>query len=255
MRRRETLLTPAPTPTPTTIRGPSGHGAAGNGAARRSDDACRELAALSSALETRSITPYERWLKPVLDRVLAAMLIVVLVPVLVLIALTVLVAMGRPVLFRQTRVGLHGREFAMLKFRTMRPDRRVTSAPYRGCDRRRTHKSAEDPRHTAVGRFMRKFSLDELPQLFNVLLGQMSMVGPRPELTEIANGYAPWQCSRYLVKPGVTGLWQTTERGMGLPLHECIDRDLEYISRLSFRQDVGIILRTPVALLRTKGVV
>lgn len=252
MRREETVLTlaPRPTPTPTTIRGSSGHGTA-----RPSDDVCPELAALSSALETRCMTRYERWLKPVLDRVLAAMLVFVLAPVIALIALTVLVAMGRPVLFRQTRVGLHGREFAMLKFRTMRPDRRMTSAPYSGPDGRRTHKSADDPRHTAVGRFMRKFSLDELPQLFNVLLGQMSMVGPRPELTAITSDYAPWQFSRHLVKPGVTGLWQTTERGKGLPLHECIDRDLEYISRLSFRQDVSIFLRTPIALLRTKGVV
>jgi lipopolysaccharide/colanic/teichoic acid biosynthesis glycosyltransferase len=102
---------------------------------------------------------------------------------------------------------------------------------------------------------MRKFSLDELPQLFNVLRGDMSLVGPRPELYEMISGYHEWQHSRHLIKPGLTGVWQTTERGRGRPLHECVELDLRYIERLSLRHDLAILARTPAALLRTRGVI
>lgn len=214
-----------------------------------------EFERLAGRLRTRSASRYERWVKPVLDRLLAAALLLLLAPMLITISVVVLVAVGRPVLLRQTRVGRYGKAFAMLKFRTMMPDRRVSFDGYTGPERRVTHKSAFDPRHTRLGRWLRKLSLDELPQLFNVLRGEMSLVGPRPELLHLTVDYLPWQRSRHLVKPGVTGLWQTTDRSKGMLLHECIDLDLEYIDGLSFRRDWAILLRTPLALLRTKGVV
>jgi len=103
------------------------------------------------------------------------------------------------------------------KFRTMRPDRRQAVLPYSGPDRRVCHETDNDPRHTPLGRFLRKYSLDELPQLWNVLVGDMSLVGPRPELVEVVERYESWQRERHRVKPGLTGLWQVTCRGEGSP--------------------------------------
>lgn len=214
-----------------------------------------DLERLAAVLATRTTTRYERYVKPLLDRAWAAAMLLVLSPALLAIAIAVVVIIGRPVLFRQVRVGQNGRAFKMFKFRTMRPDRRVNSGCHTGPERRMTHKSSDDPRHTPFGRWMRKLSLDELPQLLNVVLGHMSLVGPRPELIGLTADYLPWQHSRHLVKPGVTGLWQTTERGNGLLLHECIDMDLEYIDDLSFARDVVILARTPIAMFRNKGVV
>lgn len=213
------------------------------------------IEAIAARLVAREPTRYERFVKPVVDRLFAAILIVVFMPVLLFVTLAVLISVGRPVLINQPRTGRHGRVFTMLKFRTMLPDRRVTTTTYDGPDRRRTHKSADDPRHTQVGRLLRKTSLDELPQLFNVLRGDMSMVGPRPEMAALAAGYVSWQQSRHVVKPGVTGLWQTTARGEGRLLHECVDVDLRYIQDLSFRHDIAILARTPIALLRSREVI
>ena len=127
---------------------------------------------------------YARIGKPVFDRVVAAILFLLLLPMTLLVALAVLVVIGPPVLFRQSRVGRAGRAFSVLKFRTMRPDRRRERRDVIE-DRRMTHKSERDPRHTRLGRQLRKWSLDELPQLWNVLRGDMSLVGPRPELVEV----------------------------------------------------------------------
>jgi lipopolysaccharide/colanic/teichoic acid biosynthesis glycosyltransferase len=115
--------------------------------------------------------------------------------------------------------------------------------------RRRTHKSPHDPRHTPLGRFLRSSSLDELPQLVNVLRGELSLVGPRPELPEVVASYEPWQHARHEVKPGLTGLWQTTDRSNGEPMHLHVDTDLEYIERLSVRTDFSILLVTVPVLL------
>jgi len=196
---------------------------------------------------------YARWGKPLLDRVLALLLLVLLSPLLALLMVAVRIDLGSPVLFRQQRVGLHGRTFAMVKLRTMRPDRRRADLPFEGPDRRRTHKHPADPRLTRFGRFLRAWSLDELPQLVHVLRGEMSLVGPRPELVSVVARYEPWQHRRHLVKPGLTGLWQVTERG-STPMHERTDLDLEYVRRLSPVTDLGILLRTvPAALGRRRG--
>ncbi len=196
---------------------------------------------------------YERCVKPAYDRVAAALLLLLAAPVLGAIAVAVRLTMGRPVIFRQRRVGRGGRQFTCYKFRTMAPDRR--RADYGSpevADRRHTHKSAADPRITPVGRFLRATSLDELPQLVNVLRGDMSLVGPRPELPSIVAGYEPWQHRRHDVKPGMTGLWQVSARGDAM-MHEATHVDIEYVEAIGFRADVAILARTVPALLSRPG--
>ncbi len=114
----------------------------------------------------------------------------------------------------------------------MAHDRRQQQEPV-DQDRRQTHKTTDDPRHTRVGRFLRKWSLDELPQFWNVVCGDMSLVGPRPELVEIVARYEPWQHQRHTVKPGLTGLWQVSSRGTGM-MHLHTDIDLDYIETMGF---------------------
>jgi lipopolysaccharide/colanic/teichoic acid biosynthesis glycosyltransferase len=191
---------------------------------------------------------YTRTVKPGVDRVAAAAALVVAAIPMAAISVTVAVYLGRPVLFHQTRIGLDGVPFEVLKFRTMRPDRRGQRLDVIH-DRRETHKSNEDPRHTRVGRFLRRYSLDELPQLINVLRGEMSIVGPRPELASIVSeSYRPGLDQRHFVKPGLTGLWQVSARGDG-PMHENGEWDLDYVERVSLRTDLAILAKTPGAML------
>jgi lipopolysaccharide/colanic/teichoic acid biosynthesis glycosyltransferase len=195
---------------------------------------------------------YARALKRGVDLVLASAALVVALPVLAVGAVAVRLTMGGPVLFRQVRLGRDGAPFEVLKFRTMRPDRRRLEAvrvDYRGVERRRTHKTASHPLLTPVGRFLRKWSIDEFPQLFNVLKGEMSLVGPRPELPSVVAGYEPWQYGRLLVRPGLTGLWQISARGDGDPMHARTDLDIEYLRTMSLREDLRIIVATPAAML------
>lgn len=185
--------------------------------------------------------------KPTVDRVLAGALLACSVPILATAAVAVRITMGRGVIYTQPRVGQDGRLFHIYKFRTMHDDRRheAQAVPV---DQRYTHKHPNDPRVTPVGRVLRKWSVDELPQLVNVLLGEMSLVGPRPELVSIVDRYEDWQRERHAVRPGLTGLWQVSERGDRL-MHECVELDLEYIRRLSWRTDIEILARTPAAAL------
>jgi lipopolysaccharide/colanic/teichoic acid biosynthesis glycosyltransferase len=153
--------------------------------------------------------------KAVMDVVGASFLLVIAAPLMLATAALLRVRLGPGVIYRQRRVGLQGREFIVLKFRTMRPDRRAPiPAQRRAEDRRRTHKTTADPRHTTLGLWLRRLSIDELPQLNNVLRRDMSLVGPRPELPELVAKYEPWQHQRHLVRPGLTGLWQV---GAGQP--------------------------------------
>jgi lipopolysaccharide/colanic/teichoic acid biosynthesis glycosyltransferase len=192
-------------------------------------------------------TLYVRAVKPGFDVCAAAIALVVAALPMIVIAGVVALTMGRPVLFRQCRIGLDGEPFEVLKFRTMRPDRRSQRLDVIH-DRRRTHKSPADPRHTSVGRFLRRHSLDELPQLFNVLRGEMSMVGPRPELESVVATYPAPLHQRHQVKPGLTGPWQVWGRGSG-PMHENGQWDLAYVEQVSLRTDVRILVRTPAVLI------
>ena len=239
---------------------------------------------------------YVRKVKPVADRVLAAVLMVVFSPVIAVVALLVRLQLGPGVIYRQDRVGRDGELFKMLKFRTMehdrrrddsgagRPDRRLGHDRRCGVDRRRrdvaingpdrrnrphdrrcaerrddaggrrmTHKTVDDPRHTRLGRFLRASSLDELPQLVNVLRGELSIVGPRPELPEVVAGYGEWQHARHHLKPGITGLWQVTERADETPMYLHVDTDLRYVEAVSPTLDLRILLLTVPVLLGVFG--
>jgi lipopolysaccharide/colanic/teichoic acid biosynthesis glycosyltransferase len=196
---------------------------------------------------TRPDTTYTRIAKPLLDRIGAGCALVVAAVPMAIVAGTVAVMLGRPVLFRQTRIGLDGEPFEVLKFRTMRPDRRGQRLDVIH-DRRETHKSERDPRHTVLGRLLRRYSLDELPQLLNVLRGEMSFVGPRPELASVVTEeYRPGLDQRHLVRPGLTGLWQVSARGSG-PMHENGEWDLDYVEQVSLATDLRILAKTPGAM-------
>lgn len=204
--------------------------------------------------DRRPASRYVRYGKPTLDRLLALLALVGLSPLFAVVALVVYIHFGAPIIFGQRRMGRDGRIFTVYKFRSMQMDRRADGNGFDGPDRRLTHKSAEDPRLTPVGRLLRKLSLDELPQLINVLEGDMSLVGPRPELPEVIDRYYHgWQHRRHEVKPGITGLWQISARGNGM-MHEYVDIDIDYVDRVSFSTDMQILLRTiPAALLTNRG--
>jgi lipopolysaccharide/colanic/teichoic acid biosynthesis glycosyltransferase len=171
-----------------------------------------------------------------------------MMPVLLVVAAAARLTVGSPIVFRQRRVGRDGRPFTVFKFRTMAEDRRREETGFAGPDRRVCHKRADDPRHTCVGRVLRRLSLDELPQLWNVLRGDMSLVGPRPELvTIVETKYEAWQHERHVVKPGITGLWQVSARGNGV-MYEFTDIDIEYVRSVSLIGDLKILARTFPAL-------
>jgi lipopolysaccharide/colanic/teichoic acid biosynthesis glycosyltransferase len=209
--------------------------------------------ALGPGPSCRAGSRYDRYGKPLIDRLVATVLLALLLPVFLATCLAVAVHLGRPIFYSQHRIGRGGHSFGMLKFRTMEPDRRQRSEPLPPhLNRRQRHKSPDDPRHTGLGRFLRRYSLDELPQLWNVIRGDMSLVGPRPELTDIVACYDDWQHQRHVVKPGITGLWQVTDRQITAgEMHLHTATDIAYVERISLRTDLGILLRTPGAL--TKG--
>jgi lipopolysaccharide/colanic/teichoic acid biosynthesis glycosyltransferase len=141
----------------------------------------------------------------------------------------------------------------MLKFRTMRAERRLRpSGPPSGAERRRRHKSIGDPRVTRVGHVLRRTCFDELPQLLNVLRGEMSLVGPRPELPSIVDTYEPWQHWRHLVTPGITGWWQVNRAADQL-MHEATELDIYYVQHHSLLLDLKIIARTFGAVIDGRG--
>lgn len=210
-------------------------------------DAEREIAVARERSGVRR-RPIGRMLKFVLDRVGALVLLIVLAPVLVAMAAWVLFDDGRPVLFVQRRVGRGGREFSMLKFRSMVNDavrvgieQGITDDPH-GVVR-------DDPRITRSGRFLRRTGVDEFPQLVNVLVGQMSLVGPRPDIPEQVAGYSRRDRRRLEVLPGITGYSQVHGRDeIGWP--ERIEQDIHYIDHWSLAADLHILLLTVGELWR-----
>ena len=175
-------------------------------------------------------------------------------PIMILSALLVYLEDGSPVIFRQHRVGKDGHLFEIFKIRTMvknAEELQVQSEMY-DADGNLIHKMKDDPRVTSVGRLLRRFSLDELPQLFNVLAGSMSLVGPRPELPYLAEKYEPWQRQRFDVLPGITGLWQVNSRS-DKPMQLHIEDDLYYIQNYSIWLDLQILVRTIWVVLSGKG--
>ncbi len=189
--------------------------------------------------------PYADWGKRTLDLTVATLLLLVAAPFALGAAIAVGMAMGRPLLFRQLRPGLHGRPFTLLKFRTM-------AAAAAGVDALRAV-SSDAQRLTGVGRVLRRTSLDEIPQLWNVLRGDMSLVGPRPLLMEYLPLYTPEQMRRHDVRPGITGLAQVSGRN-ALTWEARFALDVQYVRSLSLVQDVRILLRTAGRVLRSEGV-
>ncbi|MGW0191212.1 sugar transferase [Streptomyces sp. NPDC003362] len=193
-------------------------------------------------------------LKAATDRAGAVLLLAVLAPLFVLLALAVRTSSAGPVIYRQTRVGRNGTPFAMWKFRTMVVDADRMKSELVAANEHDGHmfKLRRDPRVTLVGRFLRRYSLDELPQLVNVLLGHMSLVGPRPPLPEEVARYDQVELRRLSVKPGLTGLWQVSGRS-DLSWHETVSLDLRYVDNWSWSWDLTVMARTVRAVLDGRG--
>jgi len=202
-------------------------------------------------------------LRRIFDLLVAAALILVLSPILIAVALAVRLDSRGPALFHQRRVGYREREFTLFKFRSMRVDadprghREYVTALIKGegapeGGRENLYKLAVDNRITPVGRWIRRWSLDELPQLFNVLRGDMTLVGPRPAIPYEVGEYPAWYRERFAVKPGLTGYWQVSGRSERT-YEEMVRLDIEYVERRSIGLDLLILLKTPWVVLSRKG--
>lgn len=213
---------------------------------------------------TAGTTRRRRTAARVLDLLVSGVALVLLAPLMAAIAVLVRCTSPGPALFRQVRLGQHGRPFVVLKFRTMYVDvddrlhreyvqkllvEPAAVAPGPGG----LYKLVDDPRITPLGRWLRTSSLDELPQLINVLRGEMALVGPRPVLPWEAALFTPRHSARFLVPPGLTGLWQTSGRNR-LTMTEALDLDVDYVERQSLLLDLRILLRTVPVVLGREGV-
>jgi lipopolysaccharide/colanic/teichoic acid biosynthesis glycosyltransferase len=202
----------------------------------------------------------QRLLKRALDLLAAALILLLLLPTLLFVGLLVYLSSPGPILFRQRRVGLNGTSFMLLKFRTMYhgAPSAIHETYYRAlidgtaAATGNTFKLHNDSRITPVGRVLRRLSVDELPQLINVLRGEMSLVGPRPPLPYEVSHYGPRELGRLCVPPGLTGLWQVSGRAT-LNFQQMIDLDLAYIERCSLWLDLQILARTPLVVLTGRG--
>lgn len=191
-------------------------------------------------------------LKRLLDIVCSLLLLIVLFPLFFIIAILIKIDSKGPVFFLQKRCGKNGREFDMYKFRTMVNDAESLKKRLKNEMDGPMFKMRNDPRITEVGRVLRRCSLDELPQLFNVLKGQMSLVGPRPLADEEMTGDDNWRKIRLSVKPGMTGLWQITGRASG-KFSDWVSYDIEYVRKRSLYMDVKILFLTLFTVFNNEG--
>ncbi len=208
----------------------------------------------------------KRLVKRAFDVVVASLLLAISSPLFLLVALLIKLDSRGPVFYRQERIGENGQPFTMLKFRSMVQDadprvheayvtdliRRNVSPSQAPGGGRAVLKQQGDPRVTRVGRILRKTSIDELPQLVNVLRGEMSLVGPRPALAYEVAVYKDWHHRRLAALPGITGLWQIKGRNQ-VSFDDMVRLDIEYIERQSLWYDISILLRTPWAVLTGRG--
>ena len=193
--------------------------------------------------------------KRVVDIVFSATALLLLSPFLVVVALFIRLYSKGSVLFSQARVGKQGKEFLFWKFRSMYIDAEERKAALMKKNEMQggvLFKMKNDPRITRVGKFIRKYSIDELPQLWNVLIGDMSLVGPRPPLPKEVAQYTPYQRRRLEVTPGITGVWQVSGRS-SIPFPQQVNMDLEYIANQSFLYDIALLLKTVPAVLGARG--
>ncbi len=197
-----------------------------------------------------------------IDVLLATAVVIVLSPLLLALTIAIRLDSRGPALFRQRRIGYGQHEFTLYKFRSMRVDadprghREYVTALINGQaadgGRKDLYKLAVDDRVTPVGRFIRKWSLDELPQLFNVIAGDMALVGPRPAIAYEVAEYPSWYLKRFSVKPGLTGLWQVSGRNERT-YEEMVRLDIDYAERRSLPLDLSILARTPMTVLARRG--
>ncbi|UPK45233.1 MULTISPECIES: sugar transferase [Paenibacillus] len=191
---------------------------------------------------SRRVGGYADVVKPFVDFIIAAVLLLITSPVMLVAAIMIKLDSKGPVIFRQERYGKNGVKFNIYKFRTMRTDAPKYSA---------SPTTSDDPRITRLGRLLRKTSLDELPQLLNIIKGDMSFIGPRPEMKRIVEeSYTDLERRRFLVKPGITGLWQVSEARKE-PIHHNLQYDFHYISNISFKMDVTIIFKTVGVMIKS----
>jgi exopolysaccharide biosynthesis polyprenyl glycosylphosphotransferase len=204
--------------------------------------------------EKSSISIPWRFIKRAFDLLFATIFLLIFSPLLLLIAFLVLFSSGWPIFYSQTRVGLNGKTFKFYKFRSMVKDADQRLSKVKNVHKRDhvIFKSKDDPRITPIGRILRKYSLDELPQFFNVVNNSMSVVGPRPALTREVNLYNSTYERRLNAKPGITGPWQISGRS-DLDLQTSISLDLNYLTNWSFTRDLWIIIATIGAVFRGKG--
>lgn len=205
-------------------------------------------------LHRHELTRPERWVKRTEDLVLAGVISLLVLPLLPIVALAIKLDSPGPVFYRHPRVGRRGEAFEMYKFRSMRQnaDRDAEALAELQAEDPRGLKNKVDPRITKVGAFLRKSSIDELPQLINVIRGDMSIVGPRPAVAQEVAAYDEWQKKRLSVAPGITGIWQVNGRS-DVPFDERIWLDFMYIDSWSLWLDLSILLKTIPAVLSTKG--
>jgi lipopolysaccharide/colanic/teichoic acid biosynthesis glycosyltransferase len=198
---------------------------------------------------------YTRFWKPAIDRASAGVLLLALAPLFAVIAIAVKCSSRGPVFFAQDRVGHRERTFRMLKFRTMRIDADDGIARHEALLRKQGTllKLDQDPRVTRIGKVLRRCSLDELPQLLNVLSGDMSIVGPRPLIAFMLDGHPKERRIRCQVRPGLTGRWQVEARDACTSLDDMWIYDRAYLERISFREDASLLLRTIPVVLSGKG--
>jgi lipopolysaccharide/colanic/teichoic acid biosynthesis glycosyltransferase len=190
-------------------------------------------------------SPFRGRIRRVVDSTVAGVVLLIASPILVIAAAAVFLEDGTPIVFRQKRVGRFGKLFTIYKLRTMK---RAELSD------RLSPRNPGDSRITRVGRFLRKTSIDELPQLINVLRGDMALIGPRPEMPFVVRSYDKWQHLRHLILPGVTGIWQTRARKtIALERPEATLMDLEYIRTSSIQGDIILLARTAIAALSSKG--
>lgn len=197
---------------------------------------------------------YLRAGKRLIDLAAAAAGLLLLSPVIALIAVAIKLDSPGPVIYRSKRVGEGGRIFRFFKFRSMVQNAEALRASLAHLNEVEgpVFKIQRDPRATRVGAWLRRTSIDELPQLWNVLIGDMSLVGPRPPIPEEVVQYEPWQVRRLSVRPGITCLWQVSGRS-GVSFDEWMRMDMEYVDTRSFRTDLSILLRTIPAVLSRRG--
>ena len=181
-------------------------------------------------------------IKRIFDIFVAIVVLIVLLPIYILVSILIWIFMGRPIFFIQQRAGIHGKPFNIIKFRTMKElfDKKGECLP-------------DEKRITRIGKFLRATSLDELPQIFNILKGEMSLVGPRPQMYEFMEHYSETQKRRHEVRPGITGLAQVNGRN-NLSWEEKFKLDVDYVDNHNMLMDLKIILKTVVVLLKREGI-